>query len=216
MNNNTTPNIIEEIPSHELYASIVGISASASSTSTSVRRVHPPLLANLIPTTTRTTTTRDIQSSTPLTAVYQKATMSGTKMSCLKLDTSNKGFQLLQQLGWQEQDGGLGRYRQGSLEPIKTIRLNCNNKKGLCPAIITEARITHVTPPSQTNNSTSTFQERKKETKGQRKRQRHLNHENEGRIDKEIRFLLQTNETEEYEQLYRSIMSPQCSTKRRK
>ena len=129
---------------------------------------------------------------------YQRALASNTTRSCLKLDHSNKGFRLLSQLGWKENEGGLGRRRQGNLEPIKTMLQR--NKMGLGAAAAVgskmKARITHLPKPPKTMHRPNQhvgkkFREREQASSSCR--------------DKEIRFMLRTDVSEEYVELYRSL-----------
>jgi hypothetical protein len=184
-------NVIEQIPSHEIYASLLGIKPAVSAAAAS------PLLSssagNVIAIASDDAV---VEATSAFSRAYHKALASSTTLSCLKLDQSNKGFRLLSQLGWRENEGGLGRRRQGNLEPVKTALKR--NKMGLGAEPTMKARITHQESPKPPK----TIQSQQKRC---RKRERELEREQSLSRDKDIRFMLRTDVSEEYSELYRSL-----------
>lgn len=194
--------MIDQIPSHELYASLLGIQLRSTFFNNAVELpiCCPNANVHVIPieARTKTTTSFDLFSQ-----AYYKAITTTTmapQHSRLKLDKSNKGFQLLRTMGWKEREGGLGRQRQGNLEPIKTVLKQ--NKRGLGADPRTDAKITH----SAQQLASSLFVKRK-ESKGLRRRRRRREREQEWTKVKDIQFMLRTDVSEQYSQLYQSLHS---------
>jgi len=184
-------NVIEQIPSHEIYASLLGIKPAVSAAAAS------PLLSSSACNAIAITIDTDVEATSAFSRAYHKAlASSSTTLSCLKLDQSNKGFRLLSQLGWRENEGGLGRRRQGNLEPVKTALKR--NKKGLGAGPKVKARITHQESPKPPKAI-------QRQQKRCRKRERELEREQSLSRDKDIRFMLRTDVSEEYSELYRSL-----------
>ena len=72
-------------------------------------------------TTTTTATTTTTQSQ--FTKFYQCATQNPPQLSSFALNANNcKGYAIMQRMGWREEHnhGRLGKFHQGTLEPIKT------------------------------------------------------------------------------------------------
>ena len=140
-------NIIEEIPSHELYANIVGIprssyietipnnscwdyservlSHSSFEKESRINLVPPPPIV-VVP----------VECKSEFGKVYQRASEGFIEPSKLSLNSSNKGFQMLEKMGWKESEGGLGKQRQGRMIPLQpSLKLDqkglgcCSTKK---------------------------------------------------------------------------------------
>ena len=198
--------MIDPIPSHELYASLVGISHRLTISNQAVE--YPNCLANVhanvhvIPVEAKRepTTPLDLFSQVYNKAVIATAKTSQQKQSCLILDNRNKGFQLLRTMGWKEREGGLGRQQQGNLEPIKTVWKR--NKQGLGTEPRSDTKIIH----SAEQPLSSRFV-KQKESKGLRRRRRRREQQQEWTKTKDIQFMLRTDVSEEYSQLYRSLHS---------
>lgn len=202
------PAVVEEESSQEFYANLIekrpqaAVKLKSSVTRTSHRRRHaslrdsqqeqpqpqPQQQSSLPVVLSEETTT-----TTTLNNVYQRAMENPKKLSSLSLDASNKGFKLLHKMGWKETDGGLGKQRQGTLTPIKTVIKN--DKCGLGRKR-QEKQVTH---------QQETSVEQPKETKAQRKRRKKMEHEKEQHRQKRARMLLRTDVSDEYEQLYMSL-----------
>jgi hypothetical protein len=182
------PTIVEDIPSHEIYASLLGI------------KRKPTLPTVTINSSTNSSIVVETDSILPPSTAFGRAFAKSQEipLSNLLLTNSNKGFQLLQKMGWKERDGGLGRNRQGSLLPVKTVRLKDNRKGVGAQQQKCKARITHYPAPSV---STPKAQE----SKGQRKRRLRAERERDSRDAKKIRMILRTDVADEYEQLYTSL-----------
>lgn len=184
------PSVIEEAASHEIYASLLGIR----------RRVAPPLLeatgAALIESEDDENDTSQ-EKAQPTTSLIQSLKKSEeTVMSSLRLDKSNKGFEMLSKMGWKESEGGLGRDRQGPMLPIKTVFKS--DKKGLGVGKPKPARVTHSQAPAKDDTP-------KQETKAERKRRQRSEREREECRNKKIRMMLRTDISDEYEQLYMKL-----------
>ena len=121
----------------------------------------------------------------------------------LVLDPSNRGFKMLQRMGWQEKDGGLGRQRQGSMQPVKTILKA--DKKGLGAGRKKRARVTHPASKTSGMNRYEKNDRNAGESKAQRKQRRAEHRARQVRMAKKTRMLLRTNVSEEYEALYMKL-----------
>ena len=127
MNQSFIPRVVEDEPPHEFYANLVGHKPKSyvvhrqetqkqeCDDSRSIPPLEVPAGTTLIPieTTQHQHTRKEKQS------VYRRFLAQPVKQSKLSLDISNKGFRMLARMGWKESEGGLGRSRQGMLEPIK-------------------------------------------------------------------------------------------------
>jgi hypothetical protein len=127
---------------------------------------------------------------------YRRAVSDPPKLSALSLDQSNKGFKLLAQLGWNEDEGGLGKQRQGTLAPVKTCLKN--DRYGIGAGRKKVSRITH--RPHQPAQAFTA-----KVSKGRRRQLRIAEREQEQRRGKRARMLLRTDVNDEYEKLYLSL-----------
>lgn len=118
-------------------------------------------------------------------------------LSSLALTSSNcKGFKLLTQMGWKEEDGGLGKHRQGTLVPV---RPNGNQEqRGLGFAAKHGRR-------SGKPNVGATLATVVKTTRAQRRRQRQQQADAEAEKMKQARMMLRTDVSDEYQELYRQL-----------
>jgi hypothetical protein len=196
---NTKGNIIEEIPSHELYANIVGIPRSSYSETIShnswdservlshssfqkdprINLVPPPPV--VVP-----------GCKSEFGKVYQRASEGFLEPSKLSLNSSNKGFQMLEKMGWKESEGGLGKQRQGRMIPLQpSLKLD---QKGLgCSAKKNKRKcksfLRNENGASSIQSSPPTFQKKLL-------RQQVLQDESQAR--KRIRVLLRSDLADEY------------------
>ena len=53
--------------------------------------------------------------------VYQRAFHNPPTLSKISINAANKGHLLLTKMGWKEHEGGLGKCRQGTLTPIRSV-----------------------------------------------------------------------------------------------
>jgi len=158
--------MIEDELSHEIYAGIIGkdVSKIISNSSSSQSMSLPPLphyhrknfsLSNskysvLIPLSSNETSSSSSSSSLPpshnkmkcsFLDLYHGSLASQKEISQLSLDRTNKGFQMLTNMGFKESEGGLGRSRQGKLAPVKTtLKLD---KRGVGSGKRLTAKVTH-------------------------------------------------------------------------
>lgn len=140
------PAMIEEEPAHELYARLCGVlPASKSSLRSLDRRYQTPEYVPPSITATAMNITGEAEDGDDgniyvTTHAFQKAMLfasivhgpedgvkkkkrkhqaaSAPNTSQLVIDTSNRGYRLLSRMGFKEEEGGLGKWRQGRLEPI--------------------------------------------------------------------------------------------------
>ena len=181
--------MVEDIPSHEIYASLLGIKRKSSPP-------ESPIEGNA--TGGFVVIERDDPERVPKTAFGQTYTKSQQmKLSSLLLGPSNKGFKLLLKMGWREEDGGLGKRRQGTLLPIKTVHKK--GKLGLGASNRKEPRITH-----KSMSKEGVVQDRKM-TKAERKKTKRLEHEKSGQEMRKIRMMLRTDISDEHEKLYEQL-----------
>lgn len=185
-----TATMVEEVPSHEIYASLLGIQRKPSCSN------HPSTAPSL--DTTVIPTDNEVAGNSAFGQAYRHA--QDTKaLSSLAIQPSNKGFQLLTKMGWNESDGGLGRNRQGSLVPVKTMLKQ--DKKGLGAVRKKAARITHPTQKVLPKKKP----QQQRETKARRKRRLRAEREKQQQGAKNIRLMLRTDVGDEYETLYRQL-----------
>ena len=198
--NRRQPVVVEEETPHEFYSSLIGSKSRALTSRNNA----------MADKNRRHSTFSQQQSSLPVVQsdeigppvtdaafnkAYRRVLEDPPKLSSLSLDQSNRGFRILSQMGWKEEDGGLGKRRQGTLVPIKT-RLK-NDKRGLGVGKKKEERVTH-----QPHQRASVEE---KETKAQRRRRKKAEREEEQHRQKRARMLLRTDVTDEYEKLYMSL-----------
>ena len=204
--------VVEDIPSHELYAEILGISCPVKSSmpqqggrrgEENEARTAPDVdNSRRLPIVAPIEEEAEPGKSGEFGRFYKKSLQKKGQMSSLLLDTSNKGFKLLSRMGWKESDGGLGRRRQGSMVPVKTVLKA--DKKGLGAGNRVAARITH---PARAKSDSDSSEKGKKETKGQRRKRKQEEKDRETRKAKQARMLLRTDVSDEYEQLYLQLHS---------
>eukprot|EP00978_Attheya_sp_CCMP212_P016114 scaffold41956_cov51-Attheya_sp.AAC.2 len=127
--------------------------------------------------------------------VYKKAMADPPKLSSLSLNGSNRGFQMLRNMGWREEEGGLGRTRQGTLAPVATCFQADRKGLGVAPL---KRRVTH-NPPAPAKDP------KPQENKADRRCRRKEELETEKRRAKRARMLLRTDISDEYEQLYMEL-----------
>uniref|UniRef100_A0A7R9WBN6 G-patch domain-containing protein n=1 Tax=Pseudictyota dubia TaxID=2749911 RepID=A0A7R9WBN6_9STRA len=137
--------IIEEEPPHEFYANLVGripppTTAERSHNAALERRSMPSSSSQDLVPPEETRALKDATKISLEAQVYFRELCDPPRMSALLLDKSNKGFKILASMGWKEEDGGLGKYRQGPMEPVKTSLKS--DKKGL-GMVKTDERVTH-------------------------------------------------------------------------
>jgi len=113
--------MIEDEPAHEFYANLLGMNpskkCSPDSQSLPMSAVDS---ANVIPPDSEKSGNPN-NSTTAFGKAYRSALVEGKELSKLSLDGSNKGHQMLSKMGWKESEGGLGRKRQGTMVPVKTM-----------------------------------------------------------------------------------------------
>lgn len=185
--------MVEEVPSHEIYASLLGIQRKPLLSVSSCPKNSPG--ATVIPIE---------EAEIPRSSfgqAYQRA--QETKFSSLAIQPSNKGFKLLEKMGWKECEGGLGRNRQGSLLPVKTMLKD--DKKGLGASPRKRARVTHRRKGKKGNNTPQETKKLPHETKAQRKWRLRTEREKQHNDAKKIRLMLRTDVGDEYEKLYRQL-----------
>jgi hypothetical protein len=148
---NQNTNIIEEIPSHELYANLVGIPNSYTevvSQSFQAIKDSPAVGINLIPPPPPSNVlAKEEHNHSEFGKVYKRASEGFIEPSKLTLNSSNKGYQMLEKMGWKESEGGLGKERQGRLIPL-TPSLKLDQKGlGCSKTIILPKKKTYIQPP---------------------------------------------------------------------
>mmetsp|Transcript_13053 Transcript_13053/g.24523 ORF Transcript_13053/g.24523 Transcript_13053/m.24523 type:complete len:197 (-) Transcript_13053:1081-1671(-) len=154
--------VIEEEPSHEIYANVVGLklthlcrttsSISVPTTCTNSReyisesRNEVQVVSNPLKEIVNENPTDDKVS------IYRKRLAELPPLSSsskISLDQSNKGFRILEKMGWKEIQGGLGSRRQGTMEPIRTTLKR--DKRGLGSGKQLPSRVTHTMNSTQQN-----------------------------------------------------------------
>lgn len=188
--------LVEDIPSHEIYSSLLGI------------KRKPLCKPDVSPRPTSVTAGTAIIKSddcqnvpvfkTAFGQTYAKSQEIQLSSSLLLLGPSNKGFKLLLKMGWRERDGGLGKHRQGSLLPIKTV-FQPGKKLGLGARNRKAARISH-----QPVNKERVVCDRKM-TKAERRKRQRLEHEKEVHDMRRIRMMLRTDISDEHEKLHERL-----------
>mmetsp|Transcript_13362 Transcript_13362/g.18381 ORF Transcript_13362/g.18381 Transcript_13362/m.18381 type:complete len:247 (-) Transcript_13362:133-873(-) len=131
-NNNRDPHVIEEEPPHEFYASLFFGGKTTTTSMQTFAPIHPPSSSSTSSTISSPSSSAiaippdippansHMKGKSVFSKVYHQAlTNPPPPTSSLKLDKSNKGYKLLSQMGWKEQDGGLGKHRQGVIRPVQ-------------------------------------------------------------------------------------------------
>lgn len=205
-------NIVEDMSSSEFYASLLGIE-----TITSPSVAPPAHTLQRAPTNNVDTVVQDsddeatAKKTSAFAEAFQHALSNSAHSSTtqLKLDRSNKGFRLLQKMGWNEREGGLGKNRQGNLLPVKTVLKQ--DKKGLGLSKKTP-KITHKAAAAAPSNKKTKIRknpndQHQKMTKAQRKRINRRLQSQQQMKDRRIRMMLRTDISDEYEELYSKLHS---------
>lgn len=200
-----SPVIIEEEPPHEFYASLLGKKGAIQSHSQSLAAGEARLVrrhdsSTSLPAVIVPEEKRPKKEEIAFSRLYGRSLSDPPKLSSLALDETNRGYKILEKMGWSEQKGGLGRQRQGSMLPVKTVLKR--DKKGLGSGKRKKARITHPAKSRSPENDGAT---QRKETKAERRRRRKQEAEQESRKAKRARMLLRTDISDEYEQLYMKL-----------
>lgn len=196
MDPSTSSQVIEDEPSHEIYANLIGIKVPlkkvvhSNHVSTPPRKYSQDIAkvgdAAVIPVNGELE-----EESNQYTSIYRKRLAEPLEVSQLSLDKSNKGFQILARMGWREKDGGLGKDRQGKLSPVKTILKR--NKHGLGAARSVKARVTHTQDQLNTKQNSKN---RGRQNSNSVQKNRRNNQEQQR--DKKARMLLSSDFPEEY------------------
>jgi len=188
------PTTIEEEPAHEFYANLFATipvpylsnhNSLQFSTPLSVQR--PLVSATIQDDCHDSSEGGNVVKESDFSRAYRRALSSSQNLSSLSLNASNKGYQMLSSMGWKERDGGLGRKRQGSLEPIKTQLKK--GKQGLGAGKPFVARVTHL----QTSKALVTKKHRRKRVKEEA--------EIERKREKRARIIINSNLPTEYDDI---------------
>lgn len=125
--------------------------------------------------------------------VYQRAISDPNPTLCseISLDKSNKGFAMLSRMGWKEENGGLGKRRQGTMTPVKTMLKS--DRKGLGSGNANEWKISHRSRINVRDKALAN---------GSRKRSAQELAAKEKSRTKMARMLLRTDVSEEFESLF--------------
>ncbi len=221
MSSKSEPTNIEDEPSHEIYANLIGkdpskiILPQSCMKSTSIiirtRNAESSIIPLYAPVhekeeeecidddnfCTRTCTHRINHSFVNL---YKSAinSLQTSPMSQLSLNKNNKGFQILTRMGFNEKDGGLGKTRQGKISPVKTVLKN--DKRGLGSGKKRLEKVTHHCQGISSGASTTGEKGIVIKKEGKRDRKRKLKDElNDERIrEKKVRMLINSDLPDEY------------------
>lgn len=136
--------IIEEEPAHEIYARICGVQIQSSS---STIRTIDSLSSSYNHLKSSNDGIEDGSTSAIIDAeksvnyelisefgqafAYASKEVPSSQTTQFQLNKSNKGFQLLTKMGYREEDGGLGKLRQGRIRPIQAKRKIDNRGVGV-------------------------------------------------------------------------------------
>lgn len=219
------PTIIEDEPSHEIYASLIGKNASTIlgeplSSSNKTRRNHSLLQQKALPLSSATAaiiplsndeeesyntpsqssaSSRTKRKKNPQPAeIYKRAfspTYNAPTLSQLSLDKKNRGFQMLTKMGFNEKDGGLGKHRQGQMVPVKTILKL--DRKGLGSGRRKIAKVTHKFKNGADCGDNNNNNGRKL-TKSERKRLAKLERDKEQMKAKRARMIISSELDDKY------------------
>jgi len=215
------PVAIEDEPSHEIYATIIGRDVAKilphsalcfdhtqnSSQKVSFRNL-PSRGSSIVPSDCeqlsrneqslvgKKESDRSKDGSHSFSDFYQRALDSIKKdpLSQLSLDKKNKGFQMLTRMGFREKDGGLGKSRQGHMCPMKTV-LKCD-KRGLGSGKKLKAKVTHLMKNVPYSNAD--ISNIKKETLSERKRRLKDEANNEQIKMRRARMMINSDLPDEY------------------
>ena len=129
--------IIEEEPAHEFYANLIGNTKPPSfppyntnhgnEQQTQPSTTEIPTGANVIPNEVERKDDDSESSARAPKSIYRRfldhqpplqSPSPPPPRSKLTLGVDNPGFRMLTRMGWDESEGGLGRSRQGRLEPV--------------------------------------------------------------------------------------------------
>lgn len=202
------PTIVEEEPSHEIYSSLFEGTASQLS---SKQAASPTLLlqneSNLATISDDHQLPKNVilpdnstSNKNPLLKVYNNNVVipptdgpMATRSANLSIDSSNKGYQMLSKMGWNEKDGGLGRRRQGRMNPVTSVLKK--DKAGLGSP-----------PPSMKKNTTVHKQlkmnKKSMETKAMRRRRKKEEIEKQKKKEKQVRIMLRSDIPDNMEDLF--------------
>lgn len=202
------PNVIEEIPSHELYASLVGIPFSSYNNNNNAKskdhswswsdsdiashysqRNDSPIIV-IPPPITFQECKSEFGKAYKRAGVLEKGVMEPSKLT---LNSSNKGFKILEKMGWKESGGGLGKQRQGILTPLKPCLKLDQMGLGCCSKNHKKKKL------HRDNSTMSDHVSRAPIQPCQKKRRRRQEEEQkEARTMKRIRLMLRSDLADEY------------------
>ena len=190
------PTIIEDEPSHEIYSSLFeGTTSQLSSSSFFQNKNNIDTIHNNNNNDENQFCKNVIVLDNPpiRTKVYQNnVVVSSSTMTRqgISMDCSNKGYQMLSKMGWNKKDGGLGKRRQGRMNPTSIVK---HDKVGLGSF-----------PP--TNKTTSTVQKHSHmETKALKRRRQKEELEHKKKKEKQIRIMLRSDIPDNMEDLYLNL-----------
>ena len=207
--------VVEDEPSHEIYANLIGLNNPN-------KLFHPPqqehqahaqhlhknsdgginanengdcASGNLIPA--ETSNQAEVRnSSRGKVSIYRKRLAEGCSLSKLSIDQTNKGFQMLKQMGWKESEGGLGKERQGTLTPVKTSLKR--DKKGIGSGERLMAKVTHGTNTRSSGAGAAGRGQSNQETKAARRLRMQMEAQKDQERNKRARLLITSDLPEEY------------------
>ena len=222
INHNGRPPLVEDEPSHEIYANLTGLKNASRfrprqqqnkqeqhqdhTYQQDDRAVYNNLHSSRTMIPVEKSDQNELSGSAPI-SIYRKRLAEGCTISKLSIDQTNKGFQMLKRMGWKESEGGLGKKRQGKLTPVKTILKR--DKRGLGSRKAPSAKVTHTTTRTTTNASASAtdgghgrntngrYEEPRQETKAQRRHRVIMEAEKDKWRDKRARLLIASDLPEE-------------------
>mmetsp|Transcript_7166 Transcript_7166/g.8922 ORF Transcript_7166/g.8922 Transcript_7166/m.8922 type:complete len:219 (-) Transcript_7166:110-766(-) len=207
-------NVIEDELPHEFYSRLTSVSLFASITGETNSATHSISMQQVLhrpPTDTHVViecTKEDVKDAkinrnrkrnlnnndqSSFSNVYQRAISDPNPTLCseISLDKSNKGFAMLSRMGWKEESGGLGKRRQGTMTPVKTMLKS--DRKGLGSGKPNEWKISH-RPPINVRDKVLA-------NKGRKRSAQELAAKEKSRT-KMARMLLRTDVSEEFESLF--------------
>ena len=211
--NNQNAVIIEEEPIHEFYSRLSSNSSSIPKKQcpSSLQTTNSPTEQNHNNDTNMATIIiEDIvdrisnsseEENTFISMYKNEIKHPCNNQSSLALNSNNKGFQMLSNMGWDEVSGGLGKRRQGRMTPIATIFKK--DKKGIGQQH-QQAKITH-TFRNNTNNTANSNNSNLVQKK-RRKNEFKIVLNNEQRLEKRARLLVRSDIPAGYEDLYFKLL----------